>query len=66
MGAAGWHRLRSNRAFHATVRGAWVWCEPLAALDGELRREAKLVAPDGRPEAVRALELVKTFHHLAT
>ena len=66
MGAAGWHRLRSNRAFHATVRGAWVWCEPLAALDGELRREGKLVAPDGRPEAVRALELVKTFHHLAT
>ncbi|HPW56107.1 MAG: hypothetical protein KA072_14810 [Thermoanaerobaculaceae bacterium] len=66
MGLTGWRRLRPNRAFHATVRGAWVWCEPLAALCGELRREGRLAAPAGRSAATPALELVKAFHHLAT
>jgi len=65
MGSTAWRRLHSGRAFHATVRGAWVWCEPLAALDGELRREGRLIVPAGRSEAVRELDFVKAFHHRA-
>lgn len=65
MAAAGWRRLGPRTAFHATVRGAWVWCEPISTLDGELRREGRLVAPPDRPEPVRAIEFVRKLHHLA-
>ncbi|HPS78990.1 MAG TPA: hypothetical protein PLS53_12605, partial [Thermoanaerobaculaceae bacterium] len=65
MAAAGWRRLGPRTGFHATVRGAWIWCEPTSALDGELRREGRLATSDDRPEPVRAIEFVRKLHHLA-
>lgn len=65
MAVAGWRRLGPRTQFHATVRGAWAWSEPTSALEGELRREGRLVEPEDRPEPVRAIEFVHKLHHLA-
>lgn len=65
MAVSAWRRLRSRHALYATVRGAWVWCEPFAGVEGELRREGRLIAPDPPADPIRAIELVKTFQHRA-